>query len=160
EALRRLDVPVDFLALFSSVASVTGALGQADYSAANAFLDAFAQGQTLPGTRVVSIGWGEWTWNGWTAGLDGYEPVLREVYQAHRERFGISFDQGWAALGRALARPEPYLVVSTQDFSASVQGSRNYTIEDIQAGAKRGRGDQRHARPDLAVPFVAPQTAT
>ncbi|MEU7748182.1 SDR family NAD(P)-dependent oxidoreductase [Nonomuraea sp. NPDC049158] len=154
------DVPVDFLALFSSVASVTGALGQADYSAANAFLDAFAQSEPLAGSRVVSIGWGEWQWNGWEAGLDGYEPVLREFYRQHRERFGIDFDQGWRCLLRALERPDPYVVVSTQDFSAQVAGSRNYTIEDVQTAATRGRGEARHARPDLSTPYLAPQTKT
>jgi acyl transferase domain-containing protein len=151
-------VPLDFLVLFSSVASVTGALGQADYSAANAFLDAFARSGMLPHTRLVSIGWGEWTWNGWAAGLEGYEPVLREFYNYHRRHFGISFDAGWRCLLQALARPEPYLVVNTQDFAASVESSRHYTIHDIQAGARAGRGNQRHPRPDLSTPYVAPST--
>ncbi|MEV4112086.1 SDR family NAD(P)-dependent oxidoreductase [Nonomuraea sp. NPDC049695] len=152
------DEKLDFLLLFSSVSSVTGALGQADYSAANAFLDAFAQAQPLPQTRVISVGWGEWTWNGWEAGLDGYEPVIADFYRLHRERFGIGFEEGWRSLLRVLARPEPYVVVSTQDFSAQVEGSRNYTIEDVQTAAKRGRGDARHARPDLSTPYMAPQS--
>jgi acyl transferase domain-containing protein len=157
DALR--DVGVDFVVLFSSVASVTGALGQADYSAANNFLDAFAYGHGLPRTRVVSIGWGEWTWNGWADGLDGYEPVLRDFYERHREQFGISFDQGWRVLQRVLATDEPYVVVSTQDFAGVVEGSRTYAIDDIQGRARRHRGE-RHVRPALAVPFVPPRTAT
>jgi acyl transferase domain-containing protein len=150
-------VPVDFIALFSSVAAVAGALGQADYSAANAFMDAFARAQALPETRVLSIGWGEWTWNGWAGGLDGYDPVLREFYIQHRARFGIDFDAGWRCLLEALACPEPHLIVSTQDFSASARGSRNYTIEDIQAAAKKGRTGSRHPRGELSSLFVAPR---
>lgn len=149
--------PLDFLALFSSVSSVTGALGQADYSAANAFLDAFAASGQLPQARVVSIGWGEWEWNGWEAGLEGYEPVLQQFYREHRERFGISFDEGWRFLQRSLARSEPHLFVSTQDFAAMVRDSRDYTMEDIQDGAKRGRGDQRHPRPELSTSYVPPR---
>ncbi len=152
------DAPLDFLVLFSSVASWTGALGQADYSAANSFLDTFARSGALPQARVVSIGWGEWTWNGWTEGLDGYEPVLRQFYTHHREVFGISFDAGWRCLTRILARQEPYLVVNTQDFSDAVAGSRSYTLHDIQEGARRGRGDSRHPRPELSTPYVAPST--
>ncbi len=152
------DAPLDFLVLFSSVASWTGALGQADYSAANSFLDAFARSGALPQAKVVSIGWGEWTWNGWTEGLEGYEPILRQFYTHHREVFGISFDAGWRCLVRILGRPEPYIVVSTQDFAATVADSRSYTIDDIQAGARRGRGDSRHPRPDLSTPYVAPST--
>jgi acyl transferase domain-containing protein/acyl carrier protein len=154
EVLR--DQPLDLLVLFSSVAAWTGALGQADYSAANAFLDAFARSGALAQARVVSIGWGEWTWNGWAEGLQGYEPVLREYYIYHRETFGISFDAGWRCLRQILARPEPYLVVSTQDFATQFAGSRNYTIEDIQAGARLGRGEQRHPRPELSTPYLAP----
>lgn len=150
------DAPLDFLVLFSSVAAWTGALGQADYSAANSFLDAFAHSGAMPQARVVSIGWGEWTWNGWKEGLEGYEPVLREFYTHHRDVFGIGFDAGWRCLVQALARTEAHLVVNTQDFATSLAGSRSYTIRDIQAGARKGRGDSRHPRPELSTPYVGP----
>ncbi|HEX5598094.1 MAG TPA: SDR family NAD(P)-dependent oxidoreductase [Micromonosporaceae bacterium] len=158
EVLR--DEPLDFLVLFSSVASWTGALGQADYSSANSFLDAFARSGALPQAKVVSIGWGEWTWNGWAEGLEGYEPVLRELYIHHRKVFGIDFDAGWRCLRQILSRPEPYLVVNTQDFAASVEGSRNYTIHDLQAGARKGRGEDRYPRPELSTPYIAPSNET
>jgi NAD(P)-dependent dehydrogenase (short-subunit alcohol dehydrogenase family) len=154
EVLR--DEPLDLLVLFSSVASWTGALGQADYSAANSFLDAFARSGGLPQARVVSIGWGEWTWNGWAEGLEGYEPILRELYIHHREQFGIGFDAGWRWLKRILALTVPYVVVNTQDFATSVAGSRSYTIRDLQAGARQGRGDDRYPRPELSTPYLAP----
>jgi acyl transferase domain-containing protein len=150
--------PLDFLVLFSSVAAWTGALGQADYSAANAFLDAFARSGALPQAKVVSVGWGEWTWNGWEEGLSGYEPVLRAFYIHHREVFGIDFDAGWRCLKRILTLDLPHLVVNTQDFATSLAGSRNYTIRDIQAGARRGRGEQRYPRPELSTPYIAPGT--
>ncbi|CAM5316691.1 SDR family NAD(P)-dependent oxidoreductase [Streptomyces hirsutus] len=64
------DEPLDFLALFSSVAATTGNLGQADYTFANAFLDAFAEERTAlhaaglrPG-RTVSMGWPLWADSG------------------------------------------------------------------------------------------------
>jgi len=52
---------LDFLLLFSSTVSLTGAPHQSDYCAANAFLDAFAQSQAFlaPG-RVISVNWDRW----------------------------------------------------------------------------------------------------
>ena len=58
--------PLDFLALFSSVAGLAGNVGQADYAYANAFLDAFARSreilsiQQLRHGRTVSINWPLW----------------------------------------------------------------------------------------------------
>lgn len=53
--------PVDFLVLFSSVSSFLGLPGQVDYTAANAFLDAFAAQRTaLRGSRTISINWSAW----------------------------------------------------------------------------------------------------
>jgi hypothetical protein len=84
--------------------------------------------------------------------------VLREFYIHHREVFGIGFDAGWRALQHILASDLRYVVVNTQDFATSVAGSRSYTIQDIQAGARKGRGETRHPRPDLSTPYVAPST--
>jgi amino acid adenylation domain-containing protein len=51
--------PPDFLVLCSSLNALVGGLGQSDYAAANAFLDAFAQSR--PGELpVVSINWDAW----------------------------------------------------------------------------------------------------
>jgi acyl transferase domain-containing protein/acyl carrier protein len=154
------DVPIDFLALFSSIASATGALGQTDYCAANVFLDGFAQTDALPQAKVVSIGWGEWTWNGWQAGLAGYEPALREYMQQHRAYIGISFDQGWRALRRVLAGRHPHVIVSTQDFAIMVEQSKNYTLANMQTAAAQVRGSERSPRPELSTQFTGPQTDT
>lgn len=53
--------PLDFFVMFSSIASFLGLPGQVDYTAANAFLDAFARERSLraPGRSVV-INWNAW----------------------------------------------------------------------------------------------------
>ena len=53
--------PLDFFIVFSSVASTLGLPGQVDYTAANAFLDAFAvdRSSRAPG-RTLVINWNAW----------------------------------------------------------------------------------------------------
>ncbi|UZI33872.1 type I polyketide synthase [Streptomyces sp. VB1] len=48
------------LVLFSSIAGSFGGMGQGNYSAANAFLDAFAQHTRARGHDVRSMAWGLW----------------------------------------------------------------------------------------------------
>ncbi|QSB16308.1 acyltransferase domain-containing protein [Natronosporangium hydrolyticum] len=55
------DLALDFVVLCSSVTAVTGGLGQLDYCAANAFLDAYARSEHGWSTRVVSVNWGGWS---------------------------------------------------------------------------------------------------
>jgi acyl transferase domain-containing protein len=62
--------PPAFLMLFSSISAFAGLPGQADYAAANAFLDAYAQSRRHdPVTRVVSVGWSQWSEVGMAAAL-------------------------------------------------------------------------------------------
>ena len=60
---------LDFMIFCSSLNAITGGFGQLDYSAANAFLDAFAQAHdSRRGTRMVSIDWDRWPGVGMAAG--------------------------------------------------------------------------------------------
>ncbi len=160
EAIR--DRGVDFLALFSSTTSATGGgAGQVDYCAANAFLDAYAESDPIPGTLVTSIDWGEWIYNGWTTGLDNYDEGSKAFFNEYRANFGISFDEGFTALQRILASGEAHVVVSTQSFAPIVAMSRLSSIESHQATVKKARDALgRHPRPELSTPFVEPQTPT
>lgn len=63
ETLERLlaGQPLDFFMLMSSISSVIGGLGMIGYSAANAFMDAFAHQQSrTSGARWITVNWDGW----------------------------------------------------------------------------------------------------
>jgi amino acid adenylation domain-containing protein len=54
-------IDLDLFILCSSINSIMGGFGQMDYTAANAYLDAFAQSRaSRKGTRYISINWDRW----------------------------------------------------------------------------------------------------
>ncbi|CAM3145501.1 SDR family NAD(P)-dependent oxidoreductase [Janthinobacterium lividum] len=70
--------PLDFFILYSSAAAILGNPGQANYAAANAFMDSFAwylRGNGLPG---MSINWGGWSQIGIAAGYTHRTAVSKD----------------------------------------------------------------------------------
>jgi acyl transferase domain-containing protein/NAD(P)-dependent dehydrogenase (short-subunit alcohol dehydrogenase family)/acyl carrier protein/SAM-dependent methyltransferase len=55
------DLDLDFFVMFSSLASLVGAPGQANHGAANSFMDALAHYRRIRQLPAVSINWGPWS---------------------------------------------------------------------------------------------------
>ncbi|MGH9347563.1 MAG: SDR family NAD(P)-dependent oxidoreductase [Vicinamibacterales bacterium] len=145
----------DFLALMSSVLSLTGLPGMADYCAANAFLDAFAaQHDGEDGTRVVSINWGMWRWNSWQERVSFVAPGVRERLQEIRREWGMGPEEGARAFLRALEYGLPQVAVSKHGgFSpADVPADTPHATANAPAAP-------RHRRPDLDIAYAPPQDA-
>ncbi|TCP59044.1 acyl transferase domain-containing protein [Tumebacillus sp. BK434] len=108
---------LDFFALFSRTISFTGGFGQVDNAAASSFLDAFARSR--PGT--VAVNWSGWQFDAWQSAQTMILPELQQHLQDLQQRFGLSADEGWEALLRALGSGQPQVVVSTQDFQTALE---------------------------------------
>ncbi|SES04630.1 HAD-superfamily phosphatase, subfamily IIIC/FkbH-like domain-containing protein [Streptomyces sp. yr375] len=139
--LTELIPEAETLVLFSSVAGLLGSPGQSPYSAANAFLDAWAHHLSRTGRPALSLDWGAWTGVGMVAesdtraastsrsGLKGFSPedggelFERVLNSTRRQLAPVALDWETLALDPDLIRTRPILgdvvTVSTGDATGS-----------------------------------------
>ncbi|MER7765220.1 SDR family NAD(P)-dependent oxidoreductase, partial [Streptomyces sp. NPDC097619] len=101
--------------LFSSVAALVGSSGQANYAAANSYLDALAASRRAAGLPAVSLAWGLWAdATGMTGGLDE-----AELARLARQGVGaLPVDLGLGLFDRALGVGEALLAPVLLDVAA------------------------------------------
>lgn len=104
-------LPLDFFVLFSSAASILGNRGQANYAAANAYLDAIAHRRHQLGLKATSINWGPWA----QVGMAQSDAAITQ----HLKRQGfvaMAPEIGLEALGLCIDSTQPQLSVVECDW--------------------------------------------
>jgi amino acid adenylation domain-containing protein len=160
---------LDFLLLFSSNTAVLAQPGQADYVAANAFLDAFAEERRARGAATLAIGWDAWREVGMA--VDTEVPAELRAWRREELEQGLSSVEGVELLRRALAAMDgtARLLVSTMDLEDRLARGRRAAAAltggglageagaDGVASVEPLSGRTSHPRPPLANPYVPPR---
>ncbi len=146
------DGAVDLMVLFSSTSTLTAPVGQADYVAANEYLNAFARSRQGGRTRVVAVNWGIWADVGMAAEaladragrppaprLPVHLPMLDEAtfdaagHRLFTVRLGADrwvVDGHRTAAGQALVPGTGYLQMLADAMAAQGEGAV-FTIRDL-----------------------------
>ncbi|SFC87933.1 type I polyketide synthase [Streptomyces aidingensis] len=166
------------LVLYSSIATVVGGIGEADYCAANSVLDAYGQAlaHAADRTQVVTVAWGHWLHDAWADDTTGADRI------AYRKRHGFSDEAGCALLDRITASAggtvvalRPPLEHAVRDITrlnsldrlmeSAAPGNAAATADGTdgagEAGGGGGGGDRtgraRFPRPPLRTEYVPPR---
>ncbi|MEV5346971.1 SDR family NAD(P)-dependent oxidoreductase [Streptomyces achromogenes] len=139
--LHRLTESLDLASfvMFSSIVGLMGNAGQANYAAANTFLDALAQHRRARNLPATSLAWSLWD------SADGMAGTLTDADVARWKRSGIvplTPESGLDLFDAALASAEPLLVPAELDLGALRARAAENALPELFTGLVRVRRRQ------------------
>jgi acyl transferase domain-containing protein/NADPH:quinone reductase-like Zn-dependent oxidoreductase/acyl carrier protein len=149
EATKDLDLAA--FVLFSSIAGVLGGPGQANYAAANAYLDALARRRHLAGLPATAVAWGAWR------SINGMTAMLSEQDWVRIRREGIlpiDDEHGMALFDAALTAGQPATVAARLDMSV-LSGMDQDDLPAMLRGLVRSPRRMAAARSNESAKFTA-----
>lgn len=104
--------PLDHFVLFSSVLSLMGTAGQANYAAANTFLDSLVARRQAEGLPALALNWGPWAIEG-LATASGEKG--RALWRARGTRY-IETDEAWTAFDALIGKCDGHAAITITDW--------------------------------------------
>ncbi|MGY4648902.1 fatty-acid--AMP ligase [Mycobacterium sp. URHB0021] len=155
--LHNLTAELDLAAfvLFSSAAAILGSPGQANYAAANAFLDALARHRNHT-RRATSLAWGYWHT---PTGMTGHLTTTDLTRLTNTGLTPITNEQGLALFDATLTDQRPNLLASPVNTSALTRHARDNTLDPVLSALTTNRPQAATASPGGLVARLAGQTA-
>jgi amino acid adenylation domain-containing protein len=152
------ETELDFFVLCSSLSAIQATVGQAGYSAANAFLDAYANYEASIGnTRKISVDWDRWL----KTGISVIAEERHKELTGEEVIDGMTINQGIDVFARILAEPVPQVAVSTRDLKRLIELSREFKVTQFMQGVEENdEFAPLQQRPELDTHYEPPQTAT
>lgn len=111
---------LDFFMMLSSITSIVGNMGQANYATANYFLNSFASYMGLKGLPGFTFCWGPWSESGMAAGKDAVSSTM--------ERMGMktfSKEQGQQIIADFMEQPYENLLIADVEWNTLTRSLEN-----------------------------------
>lgn len=147
------DRALDFFVLCSSLTAIVSELGQVDYCAANAYLDAWARAQG--DFKAIAINWDTWQ----SVGM-AVQTTVPEALQEQRHTnlaLGIAPEEGVEVFRRVLQSSLPQVIISTQDLKGAIATSRAQARQAVAALTTPSAATTVQQPRSLAAAYVAPR---
>ncbi len=147
------DRALDCFVMYSSLASILGSAGQANYAAANAWMDGFAHWLRGRGIPALSVNWGVW---------DGVGMAARSAADGRARGRGVdpfAPAAGVRALGRLIESNRAqaaFAPLRRREFLASLPGAAAPLFEDFKSDAAQRPASSAPPKPaDARAAFEA-----
>jgi hypothetical protein len=130
------DMALDFFVMYSSVSGLLGNMGQANYAAANAFLDGLCVARHSQGLPALSISWGPWGSVGMAANMENAEAM------GLKKEMLIGSDDGMRMLELAITQGKPHYAITPSAFLSLFAAGSSKVTSDL---LKELRGEKKAA---------------